>query len=48
MAQARSAQVVKKQKRNKTKQQQKKWGSVIYSTDKENKANKMFTLWLTV
>ena len=37
----------KKTKQNKTKQEQKKnaW-SVIYSTDKENKADKMFTLRL--
>ena len=52
MAQARSAQVVKKQqqtnKRNTTKQQQNKRGSVICSTDQENKANNMFTLWLPV
>ena len=51
MAQPRSAQVVKKKdqnKRNTTKQQQKKRGSVICSTDQENKANKMYTLWLPV
>ena len=51
MAQPRSAQVVKKKdqnKRNTTKQEQKKRGSVICSTDQENKANKMFTLWLPV
>ena len=24
----------------------KKWGSVIYSTDRKNEANKMFTIWL--
>ena len=24
----------------------KKWGSVIYSTDRKNKANKMFIIWL--
>ena len=35
-------------KRNTTKQQQKKRGSVICSTDQENKANMMFTLWLPV
>ena len=35
-------------KRNTTKQEQKKRGSVICSTDQENKANKMFTLWLPV
>ena len=33
---------------NTTKEQQKKRGSVICSTDQENKANKMFTLWLPV
>ena len=53
MTQERSAQAIeqkKKQKKNETKQRKNKKnaGSVIYNTDQENKADKMFTVRLSI